>query len=72
MHIADAIDDVFALLRRANKYIDETEPWVLGKEGGDKGGTIVAEGTPDEIMEHTNSYTGKALKDLKESFLFNN
>ncbi|MBQ8606338.1 MAG: methionine--tRNA ligase [Clostridia bacterium] len=36
MHIADAIDDVFALLRRANKYIDETEPWVLGKEGGDK------------------------------------
>jgi excinuclease ABC subunit A len=44
----------------------------LGKEGGDKGGTIVAEGTPEEIMEHTNSYTGKALKDLKESFLFNN
>jgi methionyl-tRNA synthetase len=36
MHIADAIDDVFALLKRANKYIDETEPWVLGREGGDK------------------------------------
>ena len=35
MHIADAIDDIFALLRRANKYIDETEPWVLGREGGD-------------------------------------
>lgn len=35
MHIADAIDDVFTLLRRANKYIDETEPWVLGREGGD-------------------------------------
>ena len=44
----------------------------LGKEGGDEGGTIVAEGTPEEIMEHTNSYTGKALKDLKKSFLFNN
>ncbi len=36
MHIADAIDDVFALLKRANKYIDETEPWVLGRDGGDK------------------------------------
>lgn len=35
MHIADAIDDIFALLRRANKYIDETEPWILGREGGD-------------------------------------
>ena len=34
-HIADAIDDIFTLLRRANKYIDETEPWVLGREGGD-------------------------------------
>ncbi len=36
MHIADAIDDIFALLRRANKYIDETEPWILGREGGDR------------------------------------
>lgn len=30
--IADAISDVMALLRRANKYIDETTPWVLAKE----------------------------------------
>ncbi len=30
-HIADACADVFALLRRANKYIDETAPWVLAK-----------------------------------------
>jgi len=35
MHIADAIDDIFSLLRRANKYIDETEPWILGREDGD-------------------------------------
>ena len=34
--IADALDDLFNLLRRTNKYIDETTPWVLGKEGGDK------------------------------------
>ena len=31
LHVADAIDEIFALLRRANKYIDETQPWVLGK-----------------------------------------
>lgn len=29
--LADAIDTVFSLLRRANKYIDETAPWVLAK-----------------------------------------
>ena len=30
--IADAVDDVMSLARRANKYIDETSPWVLAKE----------------------------------------
>lgn len=30
-HLADACADVFALFRRANKYIDETAPWVLAK-----------------------------------------
>ena len=41
----------------------------LGKEGGDLGGYIVAEGTPEEIMQCADSYTGKALNDLKDSFL---
>ncbi len=31
-HIADAIDCVFEMLSRANKYIDETTPWGLAKE----------------------------------------
>ena len=31
-HIADAIDSVVSLLRRANKYIDETAPWVLARD----------------------------------------
>ena len=31
-HIADASDAAFAMLRRANKYIDETTPWVLAKD----------------------------------------
>ena len=35
LHIADAIDEIFTLLRRANKYVDETEPWILGKPEGD-------------------------------------
>ena len=30
-HIADACSDVFTMLRRANKYIDETAPWTLAK-----------------------------------------
>jgi methionyl-tRNA synthetase len=30
-HIADACADVFGMLRRANKYIDETAPWTLAK-----------------------------------------
>ncbi|MBE6605228.1 MAG: methionine--tRNA ligase [Ruminococcaceae bacterium] len=30
-HIADAADAVFQMLRRANKYIDETTPWALAK-----------------------------------------
>jgi excinuclease ABC subunit A len=43
----------------------------LGPEGGDEGGMIVAEGTPEAIMECTTSHTGKALKELKESFIYN-
>ena len=30
--VADAITEVFSLFKRCNKYIDETEPWVLGKD----------------------------------------
>ena len=41
----------------------------LGKEGGDEGGYIVAEGTPEDIMQCADSYTGKALNDLKDSFI---
>ncbi len=34
----------------------------LGPEGGDGGGTIVAQGTPEKIVQCENSYTGKYLK----------
>lgn len=32
LHVADAMDEIFALLRRSNKYIDETMPWALAKD----------------------------------------
>ncbi len=42
--------------------------WIidLGPEGGDGGGTIVAEGTPEEVAENPASYTGQYLKPLLE------
>ncbi|MDN7243486.1 excinuclease ABC subunit UvrA [Planococcus sp. N028] len=38
----------------------------LGPEGGDKGGTILATGTPEEIAQVKNSYTGKYLNPILE------
>ena len=39
----------------------------LGPEGGFRGGTIVAEGTPEEIAQCEQSYTGKFLKPMLEN-----
>ena len=36
LHVGEAIDEIFALLKRCNKYIDETTPWVLGKDESKK------------------------------------
>lgn len=46
------------VIKTADHLID------LGPEGGDKGGTIVATGTPEEISEVSDSYTGKYLKSV--------
>jgi len=35
----------------------------LGPESGDKGGYLVATGTPEEIAKHPESYTGQFLKE---------
>ena len=32
LHVADALTEIFAIFKRCNKYIDETEPWVLAKD----------------------------------------
>jgi len=34
----------------------------LGPEGGDGGGELIAEGTPEQVMKVKESYTGKYLK----------
>ena len=45
------------IIKQADYIID------LGPEGGDFGGTIVAKGTPEEIVKVKGSYTGEYLKD---------
>lgn len=46
------------VIKTADHIID------LGPEGGDAGGTLVAQGTPDEITEVSESYTGQFLKSM--------
>lgn len=46
------------VIKSADHIID------LGPEGGDDGGTVVAQGTPEEIANNDNSYTGQYLKKL--------
>ena len=48
------------VIKRADYVID------LGPEGGDRGGTLIAQGTPEEIVENKNSYTGQFLKTILE------
>ena len=52
------------IIKTADYIID------LGPEGGDKGGTVVAKGTPEEVAKNSKSYTGiylkKALNDYKD------
>ncbi|OIP73318.1 MAG: excinuclease ABC subunit A [Oscillatoriales cyanobacterium CG2_30_40_61] len=45
--------------------------WVidLGPEGGDKGGKLIAEGTPEDIAKNTKSYTGIYLKQVLKQHL---
>ncbi len=47
-----------------NLDVIKTADWIidLGPEGGDGGGGIVAEGTPEDIAQHPASYTGRYLK----------
>ncbi|MCP4076724.1 MAG: excinuclease ABC subunit UvrA [Gammaproteobacteria bacterium] len=49
-----------------NLHVIKTADWVidLGPEGGDKGGKIIATGTPEDVAKVKTSYTGQYLKTL--------
>jgi excinuclease ABC subunit A len=49
-----------------NLDVVKTADWVvdMGPEGGSRGGTIVAEGTPEEVAVHPDSFTGAFLRPL--------
>jgi excinuclease ABC subunit A len=82
LHIAD-VDRLIGVLQRLvdagstvviiehNLDVIKTADYIidLGPEGGDMGGMIIAEGTPEEIIKVEESYTGKFLKPVLESRL---
>jgi excinuclease ABC subunit A len=49
-----------------NLDVIKTADWIidLGPEGGVEGGEIVAEGTPEQVVENERSNTGHYLKDV--------
>jgi excinuclease ABC subunit A len=49
-----------------NMEVIKTADWVidLGPEGGDRGGRVVAAGTPEQVSENPESHTGRYLKQV--------
>ncbi len=62
--LADAGNTVVVI--EHNLEVIKTADWIidLGPEGGDGGGSIVAEGAPEEVAKVKQSYTGQYLKEL--------
>ena len=46
------------VIKSADNIID------LGPDGGDNGGTVIAQGTPEQVAKVENSYTGEFLKKI--------
>ncbi|MFK8295869.1 excinuclease ABC subunit UvrA [Capnocytophaga canimorsus] len=57
-HSIIVIEHNLEMIKSADYVID------LGLDGGDKGGTIIAQGTPEEIIQNKQSYTAKYLKEV--------
>ncbi len=49
-----------------NLDVIKTADWIidLGPEGGDRGGEIIAQGTPEKVARSKKSYTGQFLKNM--------
>ncbi len=49
-----------------NLDVIKSADWIidLGPEGGDGGGTVVAQGMPEQVAKNENSWTGRFLKDM--------
>jgi excinuclease ABC subunit A len=62
--LADAGNTVVVI--EHNLEVIKTADWIidLGPEGGDGGGRIVAQGTPEDVAAVKESYTGRYLKEL--------
>ncbi|MET0652057.1 MAG: hypothetical protein ABWY63_06020, partial [Hyphomicrobiaceae bacterium] len=62
--LADAGNTVVVI--EHNLEVIKTADWVIdmGPEGGDGGGRIVAQGTPEDVAKVKESYTGQYLKEL--------
>ncbi|QDU33959.1 UvrABC system protein A [Poriferisphaera corsica] len=67
IHVLDRLVDAgnTVVVIEHNMDVIKCADWIidLGPEGGDKGGNIVAEGTPEQVAKHKKSYTGKFLRD---------
>ena len=59
-HTVLVIEHNLDVIKVADYIID------MGPDGGDRGGTVVVAGTPEQVAEHPTSYTGKYVKQMLE------
>ncbi|MBC7940486.1 MAG: excinuclease ABC subunit A, partial [Chitinophagaceae bacterium] len=63
-HSLLVIEHNLDVIRAADWIVD------LGPEGGEQGGELVCEGTPDDVKAHATSHTGQALRDYDQALGF--
>jgi excinuclease ABC subunit A len=66
LDVLHRLTDAGIIVIEHNLDVIKTAGWIvdLGPEGGDSGGHIVAQGTPEEVTQVGGSYTGRFLKDM--------
>lgn len=67
MRLVDAGNSVLVI--EHNLDVIKTADWIIdiGPEGGDKGGRVIAEGTPEEVAAIKSSYTGQFMKKILQA-----